>query len=118
MQCYVDDRPLKPTYHSLRYGRWYEDGAGYYRDVSHLNPIRTDLARRVDFRRGQPPEDVSWADQVRSHVHTEAYVDRVMYHYRSSSADSTWRGDGISRPTSPRPTIDHPNFNWHPASSE
>lgn len=118
MQCYVDGVPLKPTFHSLRYHRWYEDDAGYYRDVSHLNPVRTDLARRVDFRYGTPPEDVSWVDQLRPHVRTEAYVDRVMYHYRSSSADSTWRGDGIARPSTPRPTVEHPNFTWHPGSSE
>jgi hypothetical protein len=118
MQCYVDGSPLKPTYHSIRYGRWYDDADGYYRDVSHLNPIRIELARRGDFRRGEPPEDVSWTDQVRSHVRTEAYVDKVMYHYRSSPADSTWRGHGVRRLTTSRPRVDHPYFHWHPGSSE
>lgn len=118
MQCYVDDTPLKPTYHSLRYGRWYEDVNGYYRDVSHLNPVRRELALRADFRRGIPPEDVSWADQVRPHVRREAYVDRVMYHYRSSTVDSTWRGDGVQRVWHLRPRVEHPNFSWHPRSSE
>lgn len=118
MQCYVDEVPLKPTYHSLRYDRWWEDDDGYYRDVSHLNPLRTELARRGDFRHGTPPEDVSWVDQVRPHVRTEAYVDRVMYHYRSSFSDSTWRGDGVRRASSPRPHVDHPRFSYHPGSSE
>lgn len=117
MQCYVDDVPLKPTYHSLRYTGWSEDAHGYYRDVSHLNPIRTEVARRGDFRRGAPPEDVSWADQVRPHVRTEAYVDRVMYHYRSSSVDSTWRGDGIRPTWHLRPAVSHPYFSYHPRSS-
>lgn len=116
MQCYVDGSPLKPTYHSLRYPRWYDDRRGYYRDVSHLNPIRTELARRADFRRGAPPEDVSWSDQVRPHVKTEAYVDKVMYHYRSSPGDSTWNGGGIQEVWHLRPTITHPNFSYHPGS--
>lgn len=116
MQCYVNDQPLKPTYHSLRYPRWYDDRRGYYRDVSHLNPIKLELARRADFRRGGPPEDVSWVDQVRPHVKTEAYVDKVMYHYRSSPGDSTWRGDGIQEVWHLRPRVDHPNFRYHPGS--
>lgn len=118
MQTYVDGAPLKPTFHSLRYDRWYDDARGYYRDVSHLNPIRRELALRVDFRRGDPPEDVSWADQVRPHVKTESYVNRVMYHYRSSSADSTWRGDGVQRVWHLRPAVEHPYFSYHPRSSE
>lgn len=118
MQCYVDGRPLKPTYHSLRYARWHEDARGYYRDVSHLNPIRRELALHADFRRGTPPEDVSWVQQVRPHVRTESYVDRIMYHYRSSSSDSTWRGDGVERVWHLRPNVDHPYFSYHPGSSE
>lgn len=118
MQTYVNDVPLKPTFHSLAYDRWHDDAAGYYRDVSHLNPIRRDVALRGDFRRGEPPEDVSWVDQVRPHVKIGAYVDRVMYHYRSSPADSTWRGSGIDRVWHLRPTVDHPNFSYHPGSSE
>lgn len=118
LQCYVDDVPLKPTYHSLRYDRWWDDAGGYYRDVSHLNPVRRELALRADFRRGKPPEDVSWVDQMRPHVRTEAYVDRIMYHYRSSSVDSTWRGDGVERVWHLRLHVDHPYFSYHPRSSE
>lgn len=117
MQCYVDGVPLKPTYHSLRYGRWCEDDSGYYRDVSHLNPIRRDIALSADFRYGTPPEDVSWADQVRSHVHREAYVDRVMYHYRSSTTDSTWHGVTVDSTPYDRPVLRHPYASYHPASS-
>lgn len=120
MQTYVDDVPLKPTYHSLRYDHWWEDQHGYYRDVSHLNPIRTELARRGDFRRGDPPEDTSWADQIRTYVGgaTEAYVDKIMYHYRSKSSDTTWRGVGVARAPYDRPMLNHPHVSYHPASSE
>lgn len=101
MQTYVDDEPLKPTFHSLRYDHWWDDDAGYYRDVSHLNPIRKQAVLDVgaDFRRTQPPEDVAWSDQLRGHLRTEAYVDRVMYHYHASPSDSTWKpGAGLPKP--------------------
>lgn len=101
MQTYTDGKPLKPTFHSLRYNHWWDDVAGYYRDVSHLNPVlrKCVLNAGANFRRAQSPEDVSWADQLRGHVSTEAYVDRVMYHYHASSSDSTWQpGAGKPRP--------------------
>lgn len=115
MQCYVDDKALKPTYHSLRYSGWYEDDNAYYRDVSHLNPIRRELALKADFRRGDPPEDVSWVNQVRPHVRTEVYVEDVMYHYRSASSDSTWRGN-VQQGNYERLVVDHPYFSYHPES--
>jgi hypothetical protein len=118
MQHYSDGVPSKPTYHSLQYGGWYEDDKGYYRDISHLNPVRTSLARRVDFRRGDPPEDVAWTVQMRQHVHTEARIphEYVMYHYYSSG-DSTWRPGSVKHDGGRRPQIEHPLFDWHPESS-
>lgn len=101
MQTYSDGVPLKPTFHSLRYDHWWDDVTGYYRDVSHLNPV---LRRRVheagaNFTKTQPPEDVAWADQLRGHLVAEAYVDRVMYHYHASGSDSTWK-PGAGKPKS------------------
>lgn len=117
MQTYVNGRRLDPTFHSLRYSSWYHDHRGYYRDVSHLNPIRTAVARQADFRRGEPPEDVSYADQLRGLVRTECYVDDVMYVYRSSSADSVWRASAAQLTGATRLDLNHPNFSYHPGSS-
>jgi hypothetical protein len=119
MQAYLDGVPYKPTFHSLRYAGWSEDADGFYRDTSHLNPVRTVLARQCDFRRTDPPEDVAWADQLRDLAITEHYIDRVMYHYYSSAHDSAWR-PGHENPSTwtnlSRPTIDVTNFRWHQAS--
>lgn len=117
LQCYSDGVALKPTYHSLQYTHWWEDRRGYYRDVSHLNPIRTELARRGDFR-STPPEDVAWVDQVRGHVRTETYIDKIMYHYHASSSDTTWRGHGVVNTPVARYDLNHPYFSYHPESSE
>lgn len=121
LQCYIDGAPLKPTYHSLRYPQWYDDAKGYYRDVSHLNPVRRELALLADFRRTEPPEDVAWADQLRGHLKSELYVDDVMYQYYSSSTDTTWRPGSVQAPRVGqyfRPAVDHPQFRYHPESAE
>jgi hypothetical protein len=83
VQCYIDGEPLKKvTRHSLRYEGWYEDETGYYRDISHINPIRRDLALLEAFEGGHG-EDVRWADRMRARgvLKTERYIDRVLYHY-------------------------------------
>jgi hypothetical protein len=121
LQCYIDGSPLKPTYHSLRYKKWFDDARGFYRDVSHLNPVRRELALKADFRRTQPPEDVAWADQLRGVLKTERFVDDVMYSYYSSGSDSTWRPGSVQRPRVGqyfRLAVDSPYFRYHPESAE
>lgn len=85
LQLYWDGCPMRPTFHSLRYDRWFEDGMGYYRNVSHLNPIRTEIARKGRFEGGFA-EDRRWAEQV--DPKTEHYIDKVMYHYLYSPDSS------------------------------
>jgi hypothetical protein len=120
MQCYVDGVPLKPTYHSLRYDKWYDDHKGYYRDISHLNPVRRELALKADFRRTTPPEDVAWATQLRGILKTELYVDDIMYQYYSSSTDTTWRPGSVQAPRVgqySRPIVKSDYFRYHPESA-
>lgn len=116
MQCYQDGNPLKPTFHSLHYGHWFDDARGYYRDVSHLNPTLRSQTQHVDFRRGDPPEDVSWADQLRGVLTHQVYIDKIMYFYYSSSIDSTWRGN-VRAGDYYRLDVNHPHFTYHPWSS-
>lgn len=118
MQCYVDGLRMKPTYHSLRYNQWADDRRAYYRDISHLNPMKTELAKLGDFRRGRPPEDINWVTQVRPHVFTESYIDKIMYHYHSSSSDTTWSPGRIRKGRYSRCRVDHPYFSYHPESTK
>ena len=118
MQCVMNGVPLKPTFHSVRYHGWWEDDAGYYRDVSHLNPIRTDIARQADFRRGDPPEDVAWTTQIRGFVVTEHFIDDCMYVYHSSSHDSRWHPGSVPTGVWTRPDIRSPLFSYHPDSEK
>lgn len=118
---HVDGEPNATVYHSLRHRRWHQDRHGIYRDITHLNPVRTELAGRADFRRARPgrAEDRVWVDQMRPHVRTEVYIDRVMYLYLWSPAVTAWQHpDRISRGPYVRPVIDSPHFAYHPESAD
>lgn len=82
VQCTVDGQRMAPTFHSLKYGKWSQDAAGYYRDISHINPIRRELALMAKMSGGFG-EDERWATALRAtgQVRTEHYIDRVMYQY-------------------------------------
>lgn len=123
--------------HSLRWPRWgarvrrETDPPGgklvLYRDFTHIDPIRTELARSASFASAGPhvAEDRAWCRGVRLHVHdrgrpmTEVYIPKVMYHYFWTPAESAWDGPGkqlggqIIRPAV---TYNHPYFTWHPES--
>jgi hypothetical protein len=89
LQLYIDGARQKPTYHSLEYDEWSDDANGYYRNVSHLNPIRTEIARQGRFNGGYG-EDKRWADQVSPK--TEHYIDQTLYHYFFSPGNSLTYG--------------------------
>ncbi len=113
MQLYHDDVKAKPTYHSLRYDRWSEDENGYYRDISHLNPIRRDIAKKVSFKTEKGvAEDVPWAQKIRSFVGNEVYIDKPMYFYYHRTYDSRWRGEGIEHLDYDRPVINSKHFRY------
>lgn len=88
-----DHTKMLPTYHSLKYGKWTNPVNGrmglegaYCRDISHLNPMRRELALRAPIAGGFG-EDCRWANELRALdvVKTEHYIDEVMYYY-------LWRG--------------------------
>lgn len=113
MQAYTNGIKLKPTYHSMRYEGWSEDELGYYRDVSHLNPIKRSIALKVPFTHiGDNPEDYRWAQEVPPYIRTEEYIDKPMYFYRHNTEDSTWRGDFVKGFKGERPTINIPYFRY------
>jgi hypothetical protein len=82
VQCHVDGRPFSRTFHSLRFSGWSNDAFGHYRDISHINPIRRELAL-LALIEGGFGEDERWAARLRAtgKVKTEHYIDRVMYDY-------------------------------------
>jgi len=105
--------------HSLRWRKWGRSADGMlYRDFTHLDPVRADFARFGSFARARAgrAEDRVWVKQVRMHLVTETYIDKVMYRYLFRDDTTAWARPAEIARKSGRPTIDHPLFSWHPMS--
>ncbi len=96
----------------------------YLRSLSHVSPVRTEVARQGRFDAGRfenTGEDMAWARRVtmvlRERGSREAYIGRIMYAYQWDAADSTQFGmrDGYAfrHPASPLPEVSSPAFRWH-----
>lgn len=91
----VDGLPQKPAIHSLTNSGWGETDDLYLRTISHLNPMRRELALLgLPFQPGFG-EDKAWADRVAATgiVRTETYIGgAAMYVYRYSTSLSLFAG--------------------------
>lgn len=123
VQCYSDGAPTAVAYHSLKHEGWSNDRlrGRYLRDISHLNPMKTSIARRADFRRARfgRAEDRAWVDQLRAAraLRTEVVIGRIMYHYlystsRKPGLGSRWERHRKPVPVGRRPEISSPYFAW------
>jgi glycosyltransferase involved in cell wall biosynthesis len=99
--------------HSLETKTWHQKGDVFYRHVSHLNPVRRDLALRGVWE-GNYAEDHRWADSVVEHVNTEVFIDRPMYFYDMDNRLSL-RGDSYDDAPYERPVLPG-GFRYHPDS--
>lgn len=123
VQCYSDGFPTGIAYHSLEFRRWRNLKGRYERDISHINPIRTRLARRADFTKTPRggAEDRAWANQLRrgGYLSTQVVIPRIVYHYLYETAGSRWERPKTIRPGE-RSAITHPYLTWstdEPAAS-
>lgn len=109
MEYHEGGRFVANSYHSLRHEP-HDTAGGFYRDLTHQQPVRTELARKGDFRDGWP-EDGAWRKKVRPLLATEVYIDKCMYWYRHDWADSV-QGTLAPHTYMPRPVITSPVFRW------
>lgn len=114
----TDDEHREIVEHSLRWGKWGRTSEGQlFRDVTHIDPIRTDLALRSRFSvRPGRAEDRVWVKRVRPFLTTEVYIDKIMYHYIYREDITAWRNPHTIARVPGRPEIAHPFFAWHPMS--
>lgn len=85
VQIYKNGKPYGYAIHSITNKGWNNKtavmGERYFeRDISHLNPMRRQLALEVAMA-GGIGEDHRWAEAMRGKVKTERYINEVMYHY-------------------------------------
>lgn len=106
--------------HSLRHQRWHRTKTGeLVRDFTHIDPLRREIAMRGSFvtQRRHRAEDRHWVKQLRGHMSTEVYIDKVMYHYLWRADTTAWeRPDLVTSTCAPLPIVDSPYFAWHPES--
>jgi Glycosyl transferase family 2 len=123
VQCYTDGVPTGISHHSLEHIGWVNEDRVYFRDLSHLNPIRRELALLADFRKTTPgqPEDRAWVAQLRrsGQVRTQVMIPRIMYHYlfstsRTAGIGSRWKAPRLIRNGHRPAEINHPFFTYAP----
>lgn len=116
VELFNEDKKMPRVYHSIRYGVWHNDETGYYRGVTHLNPIKRQLALLGSFGSQGIGEDESWSRTVTPHVRTENYIDKVMYYYYHSNENTAFGGVARNPVLHTRGEINHPQFRYHPLS--
>jgi hypothetical protein len=110
LEMYSGHKKEAPVYHSLKHGKWINpvngrmgESGSYCRDISHINPMRRELALQVPMS-GGIGEDCRWAAAMRGKVKTEHYVASPLYYYLwrpnkqdSKDARDPWRLEMIER---------------------
>lgn len=105
VKLFNDGVEKPPVYHSISYGNWHEDERGYYRGVTHLNPIKRSIALLGHFDTGGAGEDARWAHSVTRFVKTEEYIDEFMYFYYHDRSDTSFGGDRKPHGNFERPSV-------------
>lgn len=85
-------RPFRSDF-SLRYRDWRSATnsdliCGLFRHVRtpfHKTPIRTEIAKSVKFADMRFGEDHEWSKRIYPLLHTESYINDIMYYYRYQS---------------------------------
>jgi glycosyltransferase involved in cell wall biosynthesis len=75
-------RDPKRDFHTIKSVGWFNTPTSYHRDISHLQPMRREVALAAPMEGGYG-EDRRWAERMRALgvVKTENYVDSVLYYY-------------------------------------
>lgn len=109
-------KPMKPVFHSIKYPNWHEDEQAFYRNITHLNPIRREMALQGNFTTRGAGEDVDWARSLQGIPKTENYIDKIMYYYLHDGNKTTFGGPKRRVKKNVRNDYKHPQFRWHPNS--
>lgn len=116
VQLFNEGKVMPRVFHSIRYGVWHDDETGYYRGVTHLNPIKRELAIQGSFGKQGLGEDESWSRSVTPLVRTENYIDKIMYYYHHSNEHTSFGGKPRKKKFHIRGEVNHPQFRYHPLS--
>jgi hypothetical protein len=110
-------REPRPVVTGIQYEHWHDTADALIRGVTHINPVRSVIARHADFRRPSGGlEDLSYVEDVIPLLRTQVEIPRVLYHYRHNPSDSR-QFQLAPHAYAPRPVISSPAFRWHELST-
>lgn len=118
VDCYENGVFKQTGQHTINGPRAWRRWRGIlHRDVSHLDPTRTEIARQGRFTQAKSgrAEDIVWVRQVRDLIKTEVFIHKNMYNYMYDLSETSWQRPVVSAPQ-PRLAIEHPFLSWHPDS--
>jgi hypothetical protein len=67
--------------HSIKYSSWFKEKEIFYRPPNHLNPIKTEIAKKVGFPNKVLQEDKAFSLGLVGKLITEVYIDHPIYFY-------------------------------------
>lgn len=82
---YQNNQKQKPVIHSLTCEGWLDNGEGFYRRGTLINPTKRELMLKAgfkhsDYRKGIP-EDTTYAQRVDKLLKTENFIDKEVHIY-------------------------------------
>jgi hypothetical protein len=80
---YTDGVNPTPFFHSLQYISWWSDNVGHYRNPNHLNPIKTSIAKQIQFTDKNHGEDHDFSTKLLKSglLKTEYKHNKLQYLY-------------------------------------
>lgn len=78
----------KKWFISCHYEDWFEKDDVYYRTPNHICPIKTELARLVDFDEVAWGEDYPFSKRVKKYLKKETVINEPIYYYQYSTENS------------------------------
>lgn len=117
---YQQGQKQKQVVHSLTSEGWFDNGEGYFRRGTLINPTKREIMLKAgfkasDYRKGVP-EDTAYATNVDPYLKTEHFIEEEVHIYMPTD-DHAWSRfepqDGkFKRPELPR------YFTYHPRSTK
>lgn len=117
---YQHGQKQKQVVHSLTSEGWFDNGEGYFRRGTLINPTKRELMLKAgfknsDYRKGIP-EDTTYAQNIDPYLKTEHFIEDEVHIYMPTDDHAWSRFEGV-REKFTRPTLPQ-YFRFHPWSTK
>lgn len=117
---YQHGQKQKQVVHSLTSEGWFDNGEGYFRRGTLINPTKRKLMLKAgfknsDYRKGIP-EDTTYAQNIDPYLKTEHFIEEEIHIYMPTD-DHAWSRFDSEKGKFTRPKLPK-YFKYHPASTK